>query len=352
MGDYMKKLTKYFSYLSLLALMVYLIMFPKDCVSAGSLALRLCIETVIPSLFPFLVCSGLFISSGLAITLGRLFTPIMKPLFNINGRGATVFLLGIISGYPVGAKSTIDFYKSGLISKSECLRLLAFCNNSGPLFILGVIGVSLLGNEKMGRILYLSHILSALLVGLFFRFYDYHKDSISYGSTSVFSVKHFGTIIGESVTDAVEAVLKISGFVILFSVIAQALPPIPQRAYIHAFLEIVGGVKELSSLSTPYKLPLISFFLGLSGLSVLFQVIAIFSPAGISPLTYIEGKILQAILSFYITKILLSFSSVSQTVFSPLGDISFQPSVFSRVIFVGFIIACGVKFIRKRTTNM
>jgi len=348
----MKKILKYFSYLSVLSLMVYLILFPRDCVQAGSLALRLCIETVIPSLFPFLVCSGLFISSGLAISLGRLFTPIMKPLFNINGRGATVFLLGIISGYPVGAKSAVDFYKSGLISKTECLRLLAFCNNSGPLFILGVIGVSLLGNEKMGHILYLSHFLSALLVGLLFRFYNYEESSHLQSSPTAFKVCRFSSIIGESVTEAVETVLKISGFVILFSVIAQALPSVPQRAYIHSFLEIVGGIRELSSLSTPYKLPLISFFLGLSGLSVLFQVLSIISPAGLSPLTYIGGKILQAVLSFYITKILLSVFSVSEAVFSPLGEISFQPSVFSRVIFVGFVIACGVKFIRKRTTNL
>ncbi len=348
----MRKFFKYCSYLSVLALMVYLILFPRDCVSAGSLALRLCIETVIPSLFPFLVCSGLFISSGLAISLGRLFTPIMKPLFNVNGRGATVFLLGIISGYPVGAKCAVDFYKSGLISKSECLRLLAFCNNSGPLFILGVIGVSLLGNEKMGHILYLSHILSALLVGILFRFYNYGEEKLSGDSLSVFSVKHFGTIIGESVAEAVETVLKISGFVILFSVIAQALPSVPQRAYIHSFLEIVGGVKELSSLSTPYKLPLLSFFIGLSGLSVLFQVLAIISPAGLHPFTYIGGKILQAILSFYITKILLSVFSVAETVFSPLGEIPFEPTAFSLTVFVGFIIACGVRFIRKRTTNM
>ena len=352
MGDYMKKLFKYFSYLSVLALMLYLIMFPKDCVSAGSLALRLCIETVIPSLFPFLVCSSLFISSGFAVSLGRLFTPVMKPLFNINGRGATVFLLGIISGYPVGAKSAVDFYKSGLISKSECLRLLAFCNNSGPLFILGVIGVSLLGNEKMGHILYLSHILSALLVGLLFRFYNYGEDSVSESSISVFSVKHFGTIIGESVTEAVETVLKISGFVILFSVVSQALPSIPQRAYIHSFLEIVGGVKELTSLSTPYKLPLISFFIGLSGLSVLFQVLAILSPQGISPLTYVGGKILQAILSFYITKILLSVFSLGQAVFSPLGEFQFSSSVYSLAVFVIFILSCLGVFIRKRTTNL
>lgn len=263
-----------------------------------------------------------------------------------------MFLLGIISGYPVGAKSAVDFYKSGLISKTECLRLLAFCNNSGPLFILGVIGVSLLGNEKMGHILYLSHFLSALLVGLLFRFYNYGESSYLQTSPTAFKVCRFSSIIGESVTEAVETVLKISGFVILFSVIAQALPSVPQRAYIHSFLEIVGGIRELSTLSTPYKLPLISFFLGLSGLSVLFQVLSIISPAGLSPLTYIGGKILQAVLSFYITKILLSVFSVSEAVFSPLGEISFQPSVFSRVVFIGFVIACGVKFIRKRTTNL
>lgn len=62
------------------------------------------------------------------------------------GVGAYAFIMGIISGYPVGAKIVTEFRKNGDCSKAEAERLLAFTNNSGPLFIIGTIGVSMFGN--------------------------------------------------------------------------------------------------------------------------------------------------------------------------------------------------------------
>lgn len=62
------------------------------------------------------------------------------------GVGAYAFIMGIISGYPVGAKIVTEFRLNGDCSKAEAERLLAFTNNSGPLFIIGTIGVSMFGN--------------------------------------------------------------------------------------------------------------------------------------------------------------------------------------------------------------
>lgn len=54
--------------------------------------------------------------------------------------------MGIISGYPIGAKIVTEFRKNGDCSRAEAERLLAFTNNSGPLFIIGTVGVSMFGN--------------------------------------------------------------------------------------------------------------------------------------------------------------------------------------------------------------
>ncbi len=62
------------------------------------------------------------------------------------GIGAYAFIMGIISGYPVGAKIVTEFRKNGNCSRAEAERLLAFTNNSGPLFIIGTVGVSMFGN--------------------------------------------------------------------------------------------------------------------------------------------------------------------------------------------------------------
>ena len=43
-----------------------------------------------------------------------------------------------------------------IISKEESERLLSFTNNSGPLFILATVGISLFGNKKIGIITIIS----------------------------------------------------------------------------------------------------------------------------------------------------------------------------------------------------
>lgn len=63
----------------------------------------------------------------------------MKPLFNVPGEGAFPLIMGIISGYPVGAKIVTNFRKENICTKEEAERLLTFTNNSGPLFIIGTV---------------------------------------------------------------------------------------------------------------------------------------------------------------------------------------------------------------------
>ena len=95
----------------------------------------------------------------------------MRPLFCVPGEGAFAFIMGIISGYPTGAKIVIDFRKQGICTKAEAERLLAFTNNSGPLFIVGTIGISLFANTTTGFLLLITHILACITVGILFRFW-------------------------------------------------------------------------------------------------------------------------------------------------------------------------------------
>lgn len=90
--------------------------------------------------------------------------------------GAYAMLMGIISGYPIGAKIVTNFRESGMCSKEECERLLAFTNNSGPLFIIGTVGISLFGNSLIGVLLFITHLLAFLTVGFIFRFWKRTKE--------------------------------------------------------------------------------------------------------------------------------------------------------------------------------
>ena len=97
---------------------------------------------------------------GLARYLGRLLEGVMRPLFHVSGACASAFALGFVGGYPVGAKTAINLYERGMCTRTEAERLLAFCNNSGPAFILGVVGAGIFASSTVGVALYLAHALA------------------------------------------------------------------------------------------------------------------------------------------------------------------------------------------------
>ena len=105
-----------------------------------------------------------FTALGLADACGRLLSPVMGPLLGCSGTGSAAFLLGLLGGYPVGGRTVGQLYESGAIDRGEAEHLLAFCNNCGPSFVLGIAGVGCFGSTRMGVYLYLIHVTAAVLV--------------------------------------------------------------------------------------------------------------------------------------------------------------------------------------------
>lgn len=315
-------------------LTICLLIMPQSSISAAKAALALCSDTVIPSLFPFFVCSGLFISMGVADEAAKRLSGVMRPLFGTGGAGAVALILGIVSGYPVGAKCAADLYDSRLITRGEAERLCAFCNNSGPLFIVGAVGTSMLGSAQAGMLLYVSHIISALAVGILFGQAANHrkasaeltsfskklKPRFSNGSRKKAELTRGRHIkaeptpaaephrteqipsVADSVYSGVQSILKVCGFVIIFAVLCAAIPEFQGREFLFALLEITNGCRALISLNlSGALLPVLSFFIALSGLSVLLQVMGVISHCGLSVRPYIFGKLLQGIISAAVT---------------------------------------------------
>ena len=311
--------------------MFALIRFPEESISAAAEGLRLSFHVIIPSLFPFFVLSGLMIRLGLTQYFGRVLEPFMRPLFNVPGIGASPFVLGFIGGYPVGAKTTITLYEDGHITKVEAERLLAFSNNSGPAFILGVVGVGIFASSRIGLLLYIAHALSSILVGLIFRFWGYYRPGG--GGRNIrakTSVVRFMPAFLTSVTSAFHSTLNICAFVTFFTVFIRLLflsGAIPATAAILGTMfasfgfdsywasMLLTGIIELSSgvwslrdaagqLSS--SIAMAAFMLGWAGISVHCQVLSFIGDSGLSVRAYILGKsmhgIISAILIFFITQ--------------------------------------------------
>ncbi len=344
---------------------LFLIMFPSVCIETGKSAVNVCLTSIVPALFPFLICSGYFSASGAAAACSRYLSPLMRPVFKLPGCSAMAFILGIVSGYPVGAACAKDLYNSGQCTKAEAEQMCAFCNNSGPLFIMSVVGCGFLGSPQAGRYLYASHIISAIIVGIIFRFYKTreripHLRTLSPKPLS--DIKDAVGILGSVMDSSVFTMLKICGFILFFTVFAASLPKTGFTPYLHSFLEITGGIKQIAALelSLDTRMCIISFFAAFSGVSVILQVGAITAPCGLSLMPFITGKLLQGLISAGITSLILRFFPITQAIFlqqkSPADIISAEPldilfyslSVIFAIIVVFTVILAALAFFRKR----
>lgn len=255
--------------------------------------LTLCARSVIPALFPYFVVSGLFISLGFADEVGRRLEPLTRRLFGVGGAGASAFFLGLLGGYPVGGRTVGQLYRAGRLSKDEAERLLAFCNNAGPSFILGVVGVGCFGSLRTGVYLYLVHAFSAVLVGILFRKKAPVSGQKVRYSAAFEPIAAFVRAVGE----AAEGMVRLCGFVVFFLVILALITDLTglNHPVLLGFVELTSGVTALDG--SRGNLAWAAALLGWGGLSVHGQTAAVLSDTDLGLGRYFLGKILQAIFS-------------------------------------------------------
>lgn len=278
--------------LGLLGVMALLLLCSADAAQAVRDALALCAQSVIPALFPFFVVSSLFIDLGCAAVLGRSLAPIMRRLFGVSGAGGTAFLLGIIGGYPVGGRTAGELYRSGQCEREECERLLAFCNNAGPSFILGIAGLGCFGSVRVGAWLYLIHVGAAVMVGLLFR-----STSRQMGRPEKTETPRWADALIEAVRGGAMSMVNICAFVVFFLVILRLFSRFTgiQHGAILGIVEMTNGILRLANDRRGFIWA--AGLLGWGGLSVHCQTAAVLSGSGLSLKRYFIGKALQAAIS-------------------------------------------------------
>ena len=299
-----------------------LLLRPAPAMEAVREALRLCSETIVPSLFPCLVFSALLTALLPTAALDRALSPLMRPIFRLSGDCGAVLALGFAGGYPVGVRTTAALYRQGTLRRSEAQRLLAFCNNSGPGFLLGVVGIGVFGSASAGMRLYMVHIAAALLVGFLFRFYGGSDPLRTHGAKPAAGpdVPPLAQLFTEAVTGSFLAVLNICAFVLFFMIALRLLSLTGLLHLLAAALEAAlspfgmtehlstaffAGLLELSTGAacmqgaplTPGTAALAAFLLGWGGLSVHCQSLLFVLETDLSCKPYFVGKFLQGLFS-------------------------------------------------------
>ena len=113
------KIKKILIYLFAVGAVVLLIKNASSAIKYASDAIDLCLEMIVPTLFPFFICSGILIYSGFCELLAKAFQFCMYPLFRISPVGSSAFILGIVSGYPLGAVTAGELYANNYLSKQR-----------------------------------------------------------------------------------------------------------------------------------------------------------------------------------------------------------------------------------------
>ena len=270
-------------------------------------ALTLCAGTVIPALFPFMVVTGLLVRLGFGQWLAPDMAGLMASLFRLPGCAGSALLLGLVGGYPIGARTAAELYASGDLTRQEAERLLTFCNNSNPVFLISVLGVGVFGSVRAGVWLWLIHVLSALLTGLVFRGSGKSASRQELTRHPPFQAVSFAEAFTGAVRSSLAGILSVCAFVVFFYVLAQPLTAVGGRlgAVLVAALELFSLTPLLTADAFGFLLAAAAA--GWGGLSVLCQTLAVLEGSGLRLRNCFLGKVVQSAFSLLLAALLVGY---------------------------------------------
>ncbi len=281
---------------------------------------------VLPALFPFFFLTKLLTSLNLVQQISQIFKPITTKLFNVPGVSSYVFLMSVISGYPVGVKLISELYTNGKISRAEATRMSSFCSTSGPLFILGTVGSELFLCRGAGLVMLTSHILGAFLNGLLYRKYKLKENE--YAQTKIKKEEKIDNILGTTIYDSVISILIVGSYVALFFMIIDVLTNFHilsffsdifnrifelfgicddvGRGISSGIIEVTRGCVDLSTSGATIKILTIlaTGLISWGGLSIHFQALTFLQKSKIKVSVYFLQKFTHSIFSTILATVL------------------------------------------------
>lgn len=342
------------------AFFAVLLVYSAECASALREGLRLCARSVVPSLFPFMVLSGLLVRFGGTALISRLFSRVCGFFFGIYGEGSVVPVLGAVCGFPTGAFTAYNLYSSGKIGKNELERVLAFSNNPSPAFLISAVGISLFSSARFGTILYVSQLSAAFCVGVIFNviFHTKKSENPNPVPNSEQSVRA-SAVFTETVGSSASAMINVCAFVLVFSALSGVLSVIFEKIGAGQTAKtVISGIFEMTCASAEAAkiiprekgMVLAALVCGFSGFSVHFQIMSLCPSDDISFRPYFLAKIFQGTLSAffvlaYIKIVGIPIAETTVSAFEPISEGTLP--VFSLICDVLFAFGVFIFVLKK-----
>lgn len=217
-----------------LLLLVFLLLHPQEGLAAAHTGMTLWLNSLIPALLPFIILTGVLIHTGSIEKILLPFRPLFEFLLGVSVYGGYVFLLGMLCGYPMGAKLASDMYESHKISRREAEYLTTFCNNASPSFIITYLGQICLLNKVPASRLFLCLFLSDFICMMIFRLLIYrnhlpgsvpHTDRHD-EKKETSSAPLSGSALDVSIMNGFETITRLGGYILLFSILGRLHQPV------------------------------------------------------------------------------------------------------------------------------
>lgn len=360
---------------------VGILCFPAETAGGVSSGMALCLYTLIPSTFPFVVLSSFCVYSGVSRILGKLLGPITKLLFYLPGCCGSVILLGWLGGYPTGARGVTSLYKNGNITQKQAERLLWFCVNAGPSFTISVIGTGLYGSVSFGILLFLCQTGALLLIGIGSGILCRIKEkntALPAAQTEPSQPASFSNALVLAANDGARGAANLCSFVMLFNALIEPLNscgilqwicnclqkmgiPFPTAASLFPLTwEITSGVNYSNWIGAP--LGLLVFSTAVGGLCVLGQIISTTAVLHISKMKFLLSRLLHggiSLLLFTICKGFCFLPTPASNVFHNTSEmvnqsisLSGNTTVTSAVCGTMLLILCAVFLLCKKGNRL
>lgn len=324
---------KNYALLALLtAVSVLLIVFSSTARQGAVKGLALAQSTVVPSLLPLLIIFTFIMKSSLCDDISRLFGITSQKLFALPRVTFPAILFGLIGGYPTGALMTAQLLKNENIDKKQARHLLRFNMCGGCGFIITAVGSGAYNSTKTGAVLFLSNVLSALTVGVALSLKQSRADNRFYSYNEGVS---FAEAISGATSSAVSAVLNITAYIMIFSALNEIFN-IPPRLL--PIMEITNGVCG----GTKIPLPILSALLAFGGICIHLQVLPVILKADMSYFDFLFFRVINAVLSFFYTRLFINIFPSGEYVFSNTGNVVADFHSVNALLSVLMAVGCVV----------
>ena len=282
---------------------------PERYVPACLEGIALWAQCVLPALFPFMVITLLFISTGGAELAARPFKRVCN-FFGLPPVAAVIFIMSAFSGYPAGSRIVYEYCQRGEISEADAQKLAPLCSTSGPLFLIASVGQNMFKSKTAGALLLAAHLVSVAAVALAICLIERGKAGVAAQPLRA----ERGNVLYDSFYSAVISVIVAGGFICFFYTLARAandfyilfpleaaLTPLLGQcapAFCRGLIEATGGCAALAAAGGGLALPLAGFLITFGGLSIIAQQLCYLTKCGVKPLKFMLAKAAQGALCF------------------------------------------------------